>query len=83
MAILHIGGDYVVPVKSIILILDYNKAIINKDTSNFLEKLQKSIECIKISEGTTKAIVLVEFLGKYKIYYSPISCATLLKRSIS
>ena len=78
---LYIGKDTLVPKKDIIMILDYKEALSNDDTNKFLNKLSDSAHCFYIDEYGIKAIVISKFLDKYFIYYSPISPATLLKRS--
>ena len=78
---LYIGKDTLVPKKDIIMILDYKEALSNDDTNSFLNKLSDSAHCFYIDEYTTKSIIVANFLGKYFLYYSPISAATLLKRS--
>ena len=78
---LYIGKDTLVPKKDIIMILDYTEALANDDTNRFLNKLSDSSHCFYIEEYGIKAIIISKFLDKYFIYYSPISSATLLKRS--
>ena len=78
---LHIGKDAMVPLKSVILILDYKEAMRNDDTHNFLKKLGDIAHNIYLDEYNVKSVVVSRFLEKYFIYYSPISAGTLLKRS--
>lgn len=79
--VLHIGKDTMVPLKDVVLILDYKEALINDDTSRYLRKLSDTAHIITIDETGTKSVVIANFLGKFFIYYSPISTATLFKRS--
>ena len=78
---LHIGKDAMVPLKDVILILDYKEAVTNDDTNKFLKKLGDSAHRIYLEEYNIKSVVIARFLKKYFIYYSPISSATLYKRS--
>lgn len=78
---LYIGKDTLVPKKDIIMILDYTEALANDDTNKFLNKLSDSAHYFYIEEYGIKSIIISKFLDKYFIYYSPISSATLLKRS--
>ena len=78
---LHIGKDAMVPLKDVILILDYKEAVTNDDTNNFLKKLGDTAHRIYLEEYNIKSVVVARFLKKYFIYYSPISSATLYKRS--
>ena len=79
--ILHIGKDIMVPLKDVILILDYKEAKTNEDTSKALKKLNENAHNIYIEKSNIKSIVVAKFLDKFFIYYSPISSATLYKRS--
>jgi len=81
--LLYIGKDTLVPKKDIIMILDYKEALANDDTSRFINKLSKQAHNFYLEESGIKSIVVSKFLDKYFLYYSPISPATLLKRSKS
>ncbi len=74
--ILHLGNDYFVKIKDIIMILDYEEAVENEETRLFL----KGIPHVDLSEGSRKAIIITLENGKQKAYFSPISTRTLLKR---
>ena len=74
--ILHLGGDYFLKTKEILVILDYEEAARNKDTSLFL----KGLETTALS-GEPRAVVVTEEYGTKKAYLSPISPRTLLRRS--
>ncbi len=78
---LHIGKGAAVPLKDIVLILDYKEAMINNDTNTFLKKLCDSAHTFFIEEFNIKSVVVSRFLNKDFIYYSPISPVTLYKRS--
>ncbi len=80
---LHIGKDAMVPLKDVVLILDYKEAKTNDDTNNALKKLGDTAHNIYIEKYNIKSIVVTRFLDKFFIYYSPISPATLYKRSRS
>ncbi len=78
---LHIGKDAMVPLKDIVLILDYKEAMVNNDTNAFLKKLSDCAHTFYIEEFNIKSVVIARFLKKDFIYYSPISPSTLYKRS--
>lgn len=78
--VLHLGGDYIVPVKNIIFILDYKKISENGDTFSFIENFKA--EKINISDTDTKSVILSDFLNEYQLFFSPISCDTLKKRAM-
>jgi|AGTN01.3.fsa_nt_gi hypothetical protein len=81
--VLHIGKDEIVPLKDVILILDYKEAKTNDDTNRFLCKLGDSAHNIYIDKHNIKSVVVARLQGKYFIFYSPISPATLHKRTRS
>jgi len=88
---LHIGGDVVVSLKSIISILDYESVIKSKDTRSFLQTAEEEGFVIKIGDQEPKSLIITEKVqgnrkGNKKavqtvIYYSPISSVTLQKRA--
>lgn len=79
--VLHVGKDAMVPLKDVIMILDYKEAKTNDDTNNYLKKLSDKAHNIYIEKYNIKSVVIATFLNKYFIYYSPISSTTLYKRS--
>ncbi len=78
---LHIGKDAMVPLKDVVFILDYKEAKTNDDTNNALKKLGDIAHTMYIERYNIKSVVVTRFLDKFFIYYSPISPATLYKRS--
>lgn len=78
---LHIGKDAMVPLKDVVFILDYREAKTNDATNNALKKLGDIAHIIYIERYNIKSVVVTRFLDKFFIYYSPISPATLYKRS--
>jgi hypothetical protein len=79
---LHIGSGKVVPLKSIIAILDLEKTTIAKDTRDFLKTAEEEgfIEFTS-EEDIPKSFVVTETDKKSKIYLSSISPITLQKRA--
>lgn len=77
--ILHIGGDEFVSTENILMILtercirDHSEHLIF--LRNFISSEQKMNP-----GGDFKTVILTEEAGERKIYYSPISAATLRKR---
>lgn len=78
---LHIGGDFVLPVKNIIAILDIESTTISKDTKEFLKIAEEEGFVESISNDLPKSFIITETDKKSKIYLSPISSITLQKRS--
>ena len=79
---LHLGGGHILPRQSVILILDYQKAVENPDTSLFLKTWQAHASVRDISGGKPKSIVVSSYRGEDSLTYSPISSVTLARRSV-
>lgn len=78
---LHLGSDVVVNDKDIVAIMDLETTSISKITREYLQKAEKESEVITVSyEDLPKSYVIIKNKNKRKIYISPISSATLLKR---
>jgi len=74
--LLHIGDETVIPKKNIIAILEFETAVspVNKE---FLEIAHDEGTIERISDSKERSYII----STEKIYYSPISCTTLKKRS--
>ena len=78
---LHLGSDVVVNSKDIIGIMDMENTSTSKITREYLQKVEKENEIINVSyEDLPKSYVIIKNKNERKIYISPISSATLLKR---
>lgn len=78
---LHIGGNTVVPIRSIIAIIDLKgieDSIISKE---FMQVAEDEGFVMEVSDEEIKSLVLTEYKKETVIYMSPISSTTLLKRS--
>ncbi|HHW01346.1 MAG TPA: DUF370 domain-containing protein [Thermoanaerobacterales bacterium] len=73
---IHIGSDEVVLKKDVIMILD-KYALVSKDTSDFLQVAKEEGFIQGEDDMDKKSIIICD----KKIFYSPISSVTLLKRS--
>ena len=80
---LHLGGDTVVNLKDVIAIMDLDVTSTSKITREFLAVAEEEGFVVNISEDLPKSYVLTEIEHKSKIFVSPISSATLLKRAKS
>lgn len=78
---LHIGGDFVIPIKNVIAIMDIDTTTISKDTKEFLKIAEEEGFIQSISDDLPKSFIITETDKKSKIYLSPISSVTLQKRS--
>lgn len=78
---LHIGGDYMVFVKDIVAIIDMERSTISQDTRNFLKTSEEEGFIVNVVENELpKSIIVTQSKYNNKVYLSPISTSTLLKR---
>jgi len=78
---LHLGENVVVPVKDVIGIFDMQNTMYSSDTIQFLRLAEEDGFVERISKEKPKSFVIAEVDKKSKIYLSPISSATLTKRT--
>jgi len=78
---LHLGADIVVSSYDIIAILDLEKTTVSKITRDFLSDIQKKSMVVNVSNEMPKSYVVTKDGEKEKVFISPISSATLLKRA--
>lgn len=78
---LHIGGNVVVPISSIIAIFDMDTATTSKDSKEFIKIAEEEGFVLAVAEELPKTFVITEINKKSKIYLTPISSITLLKRA--
>ena len=76
---LHIGLDVCVKIKDIVAIMDLETTSTSKITREFLRR--KNYEAVEISDEIPKSYVITNSMGKTRLYISPISSQTLLKRA--
>jgi extracellular matrix regulatory protein B len=80
---LHLGENVVVPLKDVIGIFNYETSNDSSDTIKFLRMAEEDGFIERITKEIPKSFVIAEVNKKSKIYLSPISSATLCKRSNS
>lgn len=78
---LHLGGDTAVNIKDIVAIMDMETTSTSKKTREFLRITQKNGEVISVNDELPKSYVIISDKGKTKVFISPISSQTLLKRA--
>ena len=78
---LHIGGDISVKIKDIIAVMDLETSSVSKITKDFLKIAQKSNSVINVNNELPKSYVVTNSDGETRVYVSPISSHTLLKRT--
>jgi len=78
----HLGGDTVILQKDIIAIFDLELTSISKITKEFLQVAEEEGFVVNVSDDDLpKSYVLAQNDNESKVYISPISAATLLKRA--
>jgi ribosomal protein S8 len=77
---LHIGGNMVIPTKSIIAIFDIDNTTVSKFTKEFLKTAEEEGFVKSVNNELPKSFVITETDKKSIIYLSPISSVTLQKR---
>jgi hypothetical protein len=78
---LHLGENIAVPIKDIIGIFDLETTMYGSDTNQFLRMAEEDGFVQRITKDKPKSYVIAEVNKKSKIYLSPISSATLSKRT--
>lgn len=80
---LHLGQDTVIIEDDIIGIFDLDTTTVSKPTRDYLGTMQKAGRVINVSYDLPKSFVITakKNLKEKTMYISPISTATLLKRS--
>lgn len=85
---LHLGGDYNIPIKDIVIIIDVESTLKSKYSRTFFELSEEKGVVIKVNQQEPKSMIITQFTKKgidtkpkTIIYYSPISSLTLLKRA--
>ncbi|MNJ55204.1 hypothetical protein D3C77_506810 [compost metagenome] len=74
---IHLGGEKVIFSSELIAIFDVSIEKSSKISKQFLSHALESKSVIRIGEEESKSIVVT----KDKVYYSPISSATLKKKA--
>ena len=78
---LHLGGDIVVNIKNIISIMDMENTSVSKITREYLSNAEKNKRVINVNfEELPKSYIITKEKNEIKVYISPISSVTLLKR---
>jgi len=77
----HLGGDTVILQKDIIAIFDLELTSISKITKEFLHVAEEEGFVVNVSDDLPKSYILTQNDNESKVYISPISAATLLKRA--
>jgi len=79
---LHLGEETAVITKSIIGVFDIENTSISKHTKEFLAASEKNGNVVNVSYDMPKSFTVCSDSFGEKIYISPISAATIKKRSL-
>ncbi len=77
MLFIPIGEDYVIELNEVIAMIDHQLLLSSTIIQEMIQNQRKDKKIIEISNGSTKSIVIT----RDQIYFSPLSVATLKKRS--
>ncbi len=80
---LHLGSDVVVNMADIIAILDLDVTSTSGITREFLAVAEDEGFVVNVSDDLPKSFIITEIDKKSRVFVSPISTATLLKRAKS
>ncbi|MGM0877101.1 MAG: extracellular matrix regulator RemB [Bacillota bacterium] len=72
---IHLGDNFVVPSKEVVMILDRQSSQASAIVKEFFEKQQGNI--VQLVNGEAKSVIVT----MDKIYFSPLSSSTLKKRA--
>lgn len=79
---IHIGGDVSLLKKNIIAIFDMDNTTVSKWTRQYLQYAEDKDLVVNVSDEIPRTFVITEEKGKIKkVYLSPVSASTLLKRA--
>ena len=78
---LHLGSDTVVRSKNVIGVFDLDNTTVNNTTRTFLNTAQREGRVVNVGEELPKSFVVCREDDTTKLYISPISCQTLVKRA--
>ncbi len=78
---LHLGSDVVVNLSDVIAILDLDVTSTSGITREFLAVAEDEGFVVNVSDDLPKSFIITEIDKKSRVFVSPISTATLLKRA--
>lgn len=78
---LHVGGGVVVPSEDIVGVFDLDNASTSRRTREFLAAAEKEGMILPVGEDLPKSMVVCCPRGSWqRVYISPLTSATLLRR---
>lgn len=78
---LHLGGETVIPQKSVVAVCDMDNATSSRLTRDFLRRAEKEGRVVNVAEDLPKSFVLCCESEGQVVYLSQLNSATLLKRA--
>ena len=78
---IHIGGDISLLKKNIVAVFDMDNTTVSKWTRQFLQLGEEDGKVINVGDELPRSFILANDGKETKIYISPISSATILKRA--
>ena len=78
---IHLGGDVTVSSRDIIGIFDIENTSVGKITRDYFKNAEKRRSVSYVSFDMPKAFVITIRDDKEKVFVSPVSSATLIKRA--
>jgi hypothetical protein len=76
----HLGGDIVVPAKQVVAIYDLDRTTVSADTRAFLAEAERRGLVTAVDGELPKAFVMTDGVEGGRVWLSPMSSATLMKR---
>lgn len=76
----HLGQDYIVPLRAIIGLFDMDKALSSKHTRAFFARMEAEGRVVSAFEDLPRAAVLCETALGERLYLSQLSTAALSQR---
>ena len=80
---LHLGGDTVVLIRSILAICDLDNASYSRHTRDYLRRAEQEGRVVNAAEDLPKSFVVAGKDGRETVYLSQLNSATLLRRAES
>ncbi len=77
---LHLGDNYIIPTKDLIGIFDLDVVTVSAAGRSYLQQAEKNGNLISVSENLPKSFVVCGVPSNFRVYISPISASTLVKR---
>lgn len=78
---IHIGGEKVIKKKDIIGVFDLDTTSVSAATKEYFKKAQREKKILSVSDELPKTYIIAGGRGREKMYISPISTQTLIRRS--